>query len=843
MALPHTSAMRCERLRVTLVGALLLLVSLTAHAQAWFVDGFHGGIYGHYPKETYTAFLCDQLEAHDDWYISLEIEPETWDTIAARHPDQLERLRRWTATPRVEFANTTYAQPYLWNIGGESIIRQLTEGRRKVMHYFPEATMVTYAAEEPCFTSCLPGLLTATGHRLLVWRCPDTCWGGWPAKHGHETAVAEGPDGTRMPMVPRPLCEDVEPNSTWQTLSWRNTPRWLRACHEAGIAHPVGMTFQDAGWTNGPWMGTESIYTTWSRYVAMTGIDTTDVWHLTAEDLRPNLMWGSEVMNETASHVRQAENALLTAEKMTSLTRMAGWALAVDTIGLNEAWRTLMLAEHHDAWIVPYNLWDGHTTWAEQVAQWTATSRITADRLTENAIRAFGGTPQAAASKGKAGIRVFNTTGTARHEVVSFAHDGHRKYCVADVPAFGYTVIPMDEALADKADGGIPCTLSVNDEAKRLVMSNGLVTMTLDLQHGGVVESLLCDGEEYAAREGDRRLGELRGWFYDEHAFRSSAEEEATYAVHADDPLTCCVEIRGNVAGSPFSLRYTLRQGCPRVDGELTIRWDGKPGIGEYRQSSRDWKKPRRAFCDDRYKLNLLLPTAFDVDDVWKNAPFDVCHSQNDSTFFGSWTDIRHNIILDWVDVTGRGSTAADTLGLCVLSDHTTSYTSGPQWPLALTAMYSGVGLWGRDYTITRPLHFRFALLPHKGLWDEANLEQQRVCWNEPLIVSPCPDGIAPQRLSLIDLGRTGLEITSVCPTSQGVAVRLYNAEGRDDRQTVIWRCQPICIAETDLMDNTLRDVQMTETTDGVATTLSLPRHGVTTLHITLPDHTNTSRQ
>ena len=26
-------------------------------------------------------------------------------------------------------------------------------------------------------------------------------------------------------------------------------------CRDAGIKHPVGMCFQDAGWKNGPWLG------------------------------------------------------------------------------------------------------------------------------------------------------------------------------------------------------------------------------------------------------------------------------------------------------------------------------------------------------------------------------------------------------------------------------------------------------------------------------------------------------------------------------------------------------------------------------------------------------------
>ena len=39
---------------------------------------------------------------------------------------------------------------------------------------------------------------------------------------------------------------------------------------------------------------------------------------------------------------------------------------------------------------------------------------------------------------------------------------------------------------------------------------------------------------------------------------------------------------------------------------------------------------------------------------------------------------------------------------LALFSDHTTSYSYGEDFPLGLTAQYSGGGLWGPDYKITQ---------------------------------------------------------------------------------------------------------------------------------------------
>ena len=106
--------------------------------QAYFVDGYHGGIYGHY--------LVDQLAMHPDWRICMEIEPETWDTVRVQTPEAYLRFKEMATSNQVEFTNPTYAQPYCYNISGESIIRQFQYGIAKINKHFPEVDFVTYSA-------------------------------------------------------------------------------------------------------------------------------------------------------------------------------------------------------------------------------------------------------------------------------------------------------------------------------------------------------------------------------------------------------------------------------------------------------------------------------------------------------------------------------------------------------------------------------------------------------------------------------------------------------------------------------------------------------------------------
>jgi alpha-mannosidase len=58
----------------------LILLSIAVHLflpflfsqQSYFVDGYHGGIYGHIP-EWQTKFMLEKLKEFPDWRINLEL--------------------------------------------------------------------------------------------------------------------------------------------------------------------------------------------------------------------------------------------------------------------------------------------------------------------------------------------------------------------------------------------------------------------------------------------------------------------------------------------------------------------------------------------------------------------------------------------------------------------------------------------------------------------------------------------------------------------------------------------------------------------------------------------------
>ena len=834
--------------------------------QAYFVDGYHGGIYGHYPVKWKTQFIVDQLSMHPDWRICLEIEPETWDTVYVQTPEAYQQFKKLVASRQVEFTNPTYAQPYCYNISGESIIRQFQYGITKTNAHFPEVDFVTYSVEEPCFTSCLPQILKQFGFKYAVLKCPNTCWGGYTAAYGGELVNWIGTDGTSILTVPRYACERLEKNSTWQTTAWGNSEAYLTACREAGIKHPVGMCFQDAGWKNGPWIGSgkntknNSIYIRWRDYIENISIGKTDDdWHFSQEDIRVNLMWGSQVLQKIAQEVRTSENRIIMAEKMSVMAHLKNGYTCLKA-DMDEAWRTLMMAQHHDSWIVPYNGLNRQGTWADQIKRWTDDTNRISDRIIEASIQNFddlSGSQQGDINQ--QWVRLFNTLGVERKEPVSVLlslesensdfvicdwkgkeiacfveSEGEKKrlFFEAESPPFGYSTYCIKKKEVGKkiVAGSEKVSESKKVNEQEYVIENDMYKVVFDLSKGGVIKSLIAKKEgnkEFARKTGEYFLGELRGFFYEEGKFRSSTEAPARLTILRDNIYEKKVKIEGEIASHPFTQLITLSKGGKRIDFELTVDWKKNVGIGEYKENH--WSGNRRAFCDDRFKLNVLFPADLRSPRIYKNAPFDVCESTLDNTFFNSWDQIKHNIILNWVDLAEQKGDYA----LALFSDHTTSYSYGEDFPLGLTAQYSGGGLWGPDYKITGPLKMKYAIMPHRGKWDKASVANSSDCWNEPLL-SSCYSVAKPESKSFINLQNTGYQVSAVYLENGKIVLRLFNSEGNEKLQKVTFDMPLSGVEEVDLNGKCVEKKNIKTCAGKSDMMISMPRFGVRTFVLSL---------
>ncbi|MDO5447435.1 MAG: glycoside hydrolase family 38 C-terminal domain-containing protein [Prevotellaceae bacterium] len=803
---------------------LLVCVSISGYAQRYFVDGFHGGVYGHYPMMTYTQFMYDQLQQHPDWYIGLEIEPETWDTVRVKTPEAYELFKGVIGGRQVEYTNPSYAQSYLYCIEGESMIRQFQLGMAKLRSHFPDVRIETYACEEPCYTSCLPTILSQLGFKYLTLKCPNTCWGGYARNFGGQFVNLIGPDGTGMTTVPRYACEGLEPNSVWQTMGWGNTRLYWDACDKAGIKQPISMTFQDAGWTKGPWIGYGqqqhgTQYTLWSDYCEKYAptAEKPD-YRMSQEDVCPGLMWGSQVMQQLALNVRRAENYLVNAEKCMVIENLMSPGKNVQLINgetttqMNEAWRTLLLSEHHDCWIVPYNRLNIHGTWADNVALWTKASIDIARNEVEKALPESNGNGY--------GWLFFNTLPYARKQIVE---DGNKTFAV-EVPAFGYAKIADADIVEATATKDI---LIKKHECK---IENGMYRMVLDLKKGGVVQSLVVkDGKtEYVDDKSDYSFGELRGYFKKNNAFCSSTEKPATATVIKDNSLVKSVSVKGEIAGVPFTKVITMTEGDPKIKVELTIDWDSNTQIGDFTfanpKRGRREKGPQRVnYYDTRYMLNVFFPTTVGESKIVKDAPFDVCESKLEDTYYNRWDSIKHNVVLNWIDQQGESGNS-----LAVFSDRTTSYSFGKDYPMALTVQYSGPGLWGRNYVIKEPNKMVYHIMPHKGNWEDAHLQMHDDMLNTPETATQTKVDRTESH-SFLSLDGTGYTLSAFINDGDAMTLRIFNSEGDAQAKTIKIPANVKSMERVDLQGNVLEAIPITTLGEYATAEVSMPRFAVTT--------------
>ncbi|HMI03671.1 MAG TPA: glycoside hydrolase family 38 C-terminal domain-containing protein [Pedobacter sp.] len=847
-----------KRITILLIFCFYFQAFRASSQNNYFIDGYHGGIWGHYPAR-YTEFMSGLLDKNPFWKINIEIEPETWDNVKLTDADGYNRFQQLVKDQstggRVEFVNPAYGQSYLFNIQGESVIRQLELGIRKIREHFPEATFTTYSSEEPCFTSALPQILKSFGYKYASLKNPNTCWGGYTTAYGGELVNWTGPDGSKLLTVPRYGTESLLNGSTWQTIAWNNSKDYLRGARSQGIQNPIGMCLQDAGWKNGPWLGQPKNfeYQTWRNYIANVA-DKKQVpdWKFTQENVQVSLVWGAQILQKLAQNVRAAENKLIMAEKLNVLQSVY---LKKPIKGdlFKDAWQNLLLAQHHDSWIVPYNIVDkvNRLNWAEQVKVWTDKSVESADRiLRENSSSGNNGQQDKR--------KVYNTLAINRREPVLFTYNesytepviidatdrevttqqitgnnGQKQLLfMAEVPSMGFASYRIKER-SSKAKTRTGATASLENSNYRI--QTDLYDILVDTEKGGTITSLIAKklhNKQFVDKAlADKYFNEMKGYFYTDSAWHSSADHRANITLLENGPLRVKLKIEGLIGIHPFSQVLTLAQGDPKIDIQTRIDWQGNPGIGQDFNQKGKWKAEelKKAFYNDRYKLSALFPVNLKQQKVYKNAPFDVLQSKLKDTYFNTWDSIKNNLIVNWVDVTQD----SDETGMALLTDHTTSYSHGEDGTLGLTMQYSGMGLWGRNYSIKGPSEIRYALLPHAGKWDKADLWSQNLKWNEALQIKDDRSAL-PATASLIDLSALGYEVSSLQTEDNALLFRLFNASGKHGPLTVTIDIPGIKEAQLVALNGVkIEQIHLKKQKQGKQTfSLSIPEFGLRTVKL-----------
>ncbi|MFB9276617.1 hypothetical protein [Cohnella cellulosilytica] len=777
--------------------------------KAYFVDGYHGGIKGHMPLGSWADVLR-RLRQRPEWKLCLDIEPISWEVLRRTDPGSYDEIREHLAegdASRLEMVAASYAQPFGWVIGGESNIRHLIRGLEVVREHFPDLVVDTYATQEPCWSSSYPQLLRSLGYKRAVLKNPGTAWGGYASGIDRETVLWTGPDGTAIPCVPRYDCEELV--NCWETEAGHMAPEFVDKCLARGIAHPVGSFLQDLGWPANPRLDRDEIrYVTWREYMETIAEQPTEPWHFTQEDIRCTLPWGEATLQRMSREVRAAENKIVAAEKLAALASVLhGDRYPQER--LREAWDQLLLSQHHDAWICATTR-DGREQWAWQAGAQSWAAESLSDELLG---RAADRLRQEEDGGAEFAVRVFNLSGSGRKELTEVEipaaggtnairvrdadgnevpsqsvptrvnrEDGSLHACKlifeAEPPAMGYRTYAVEHLHSNdpQAEVSVPEgeRVSVSVQGEAAWIETDQYKLRIDAARGGVIAEWFDKAHNRPIVSSERPFNEFAGFHIGLNRWGSSTEAPVVLTVKEGGPLRAVVEMKGRFADIEYVATLSAARGQRRIDFHVRFRYEAETWIGDPWEMAPEHRttERRKSHHNTRYKLQARFPALLEDRRIYKNAAFDVAQSRHEDTHYERWDEIKHNIVLNWVDAYD------DRLGygLAVFSDHTTDYSHAKDEPLALTLGWGGEGgFWWGKRPLTGVQQMRYAVLPHAERWDRAGLQQESARWAEPLL-SAYGRRLQTASVSLLRVTDPAIEVSSVRMDGDDLLVRLYNS-------------------------------------------------------------------
>ena len=119
-------------------------------------------------------------------------------------------------------------------------------------------------------------------------------------------------------------------------------------------------------------------------------------------------------------------------------------------------------------------------------------------------------------------------------------------------------------------------------------------------------------------------------------------------------------------------------------------------------------------------------------------------------------------------------------------------------------------------------------MVPHRGNWDEAEIEQIRALRAEPLL-SSLHEEAAMNSASLMELSNNGYELVAAYPVEEGIVVRLYNAAADEKPQQLMLGFEAHKVEQIDLNGKTTDQIEVKSRKGKSSFNVQMPRFGFRT--------------
>jgi alpha-mannosidase len=786
-------------------------------------------------RNTFRSALNLIREYPDFRFTMASAQAYLW--MEEKYPDLFREIQQRVAEGRWEIVGGMWVEPDLNMPGGESLVRQILQGKRYFQQKFGVDVKIGWNPDTFGYNWQLPQIYRKCGIDYFVTQ--KMLWAKEFTEFPYKLFWWESPDGSKtLTYFPRHYGSAIIPERMAQDLAgWAPEIYGSKSKREAEIMHVYGVGDHGGGPTRDmldtaiEWMGPEVVY-------PQLQFGTVKQFFADLEKKIPHLeipTWRDELYFEyhrgvftsqarTKRLIRTTEQLLLNAEKFAGVCVPFGHQYPADDF--QRAWRDLLFQQFHD--IMPgcgiaINYVDASKSLADVKR---LGGGILQGALAEIAARietSMSGIPVAIFNPlswerseaveietqlpGPArGIEVVDAEGKkVSAQLLAFDTETNRSriLLVARVPALGYATYFVR---------GVKKTVALKSvvKASSNVLENEFVRVVVDPQTG-CISSLFDKRSEHEALDlpdtatgGPKHsiCGNLLQAFRDEpkewDAWNLDADFENEFwnLDRADEvtlvekgPLRAALRVKKHFRNSTFVQDIIVTAGSPRVDIHMTAYWQEK---------------------------HILLKVAFPLSARNDKATFEIPYGTIERPTSRNTAAERGKFevpAIHWADLSD------ETHGFSLLNDCKYGYDAKGN-VLRLSLLRSPT--WPDPDADQGQHEFTYSLFAHAGDWRTAQTVRKGFELNYPMIaVQGCNHpGVLPPVHSFVKIENDNVVLTSLkrAEDSNALIVRFYEWAGKDGIVALQFTGKLQSAFETDLMERPLKPLYFENATVSVPT-------------------------
>lgn len=724
----------------------------SAAPDCYIVSYDHGGLvlWGYDHFISHLRALTGWLDRHPRFKSGLDNEAWMYDWLAENQPAVLAEirtvLRRYPG--RFGIASCTYGQPLAAFLLDESNIRQIQYGLETVRQRLCYDLDIYSFSEHAAFIQ-LPQILKQLGIRGALMRTHYLMYGHCP---GFDLPIAwwEAPDGSHVPCVPTYRNQQRQvPNhrahpagpygltteDTWILTRYPSSesPRPMDAFRKrfAHIRPLVASRIDDSGLKREAlvseldprpeyeWATLEDVF---DRLPAPEAVIAP-----TSEDFGTRMPWGYRG-NELFDLARSGEIAILTAERLAACVApgLNPEQIAANETDLRQAWKDLLVAQHHDIQIVGRSGAMGRERLLASLERTRALTRrlLRLHAPQQNDVNDFV---------------AFNPLPWPRQEPMAMLPDGTILPGSAHTPSLGFAPFQPDASRQEA-----PLQFDTAEYHVRIHPDGGIASLVT--RNGHVI-----------LQEGTRS-GHLAG-IIDGTAHTSAGTPRAWRT-----PAGFVVEERGKIGPLPCTLTWLFPHTGRRIHYSAQVRFNGER-IGEPTDQLND---SRSCFVHEKKLRACFYPALKPADALGiYDVPFGHATTHRPYVEGNYWTAI-----------------ADDTAGLAIFNRGTMGACREDSGAFSIPLAFSTHYIWG-DEVICGLRDWQMALFPWQGDWHAAHLHHHALEFAFPIVA--IPGTCAPATPDYLPITNPAVHLTAFYTDAGRTYLRLFN--GSDTAQPVPFQC------------------------------------------------------